>query len=141
MIVQINDLGLYQELDKIPNIVKYFLIGNIIATFLNLGFQVWGLRFQKHINRVNIREVKRMEIQTILFNFINEMRDLEDDALTNKIRETHKYLNSNLLFIENNIEKLTHEICDYFTTVTFSIRNKDVHKESKFVSKFRNLFN
>jgi hypothetical protein len=150
-----NDFGALQELvvnvnEKINNNTKllitlaFFVLINIIATLLDIYFQFKLKEKEKDINKHNIRETKRVDIQEDLYNMLEELTYFDGSNFQlyqTKSKEINKYLTKKRIYLNKDIIKITQEFNDYFLSVLSDYRNKDFQKEISFLERYSKIFN
>lgn len=132
------------ENNKLLVTLAVFVFVNLIATVLDIFFQFRLKNKEKGINKHNIRETKRVDVQEALYNMLEELTYYDGNNPSqyySKISLINKYLTQKRLYLTKDLVKIAQNYNDYFLTVLSDYRNKNYQKEIDYLEEFSNIFN
>lgn len=150
-----NDFGALEKLVEAANssinsnynltiTLAIFVFINLILTIIDIIFQFKLKNKEKGIAKHNLRESKRIEVQELLYNMLEELTYYDNNdhqSYHQKSNLINKYLTQKRIFLNAEIISITQEFNDYFLSVLADYRNKEYQKEIKILENYCKIFN
>ena len=126
----------------------WILIGVIVVHILAMLFRYfldYKLKERdKNIHKKNLLVNRTIQIQELLFNYLDELTLFEFDQsvlMLQKISEIERFVDKNKLYIDKEVLQVTEKCLDYFKSLLSTFSNKDVKKEMLFLEEYVKKFN
>ena len=126
----------------------WILIGVIVVHILAMLFRYfldYKLKERdKNIHKKNLLVNRTIQIQELLFNYLDELTLFEFDQsvlMLQKISEIERFVVKNKLYIDKEVLQVTEKCLDYFKSLLSTFSNKDVKKEMLFLEEYVKKFN
>ena len=150
-----NDFGALQEIvtsvntnlcdnNKLLVTLAVFVFVNLIATSLDIFFQFKLKNKEKGINKHNIRETKRVDVQEELYDMLEELTYFDGNNSSQYLIKgslINKYLTKKRIYLNKDLITVTQNFNDYFLTVLSDYRNKNYQKEKDYLEEYSKIFN
>lgn len=131
VVIQQNDAG-----SGIKSLVT-LLIVNIALMLISFGLDFFKAKKENYSYRIRKISDESIIREKEVFDMFTDLALVENnqDLLLAKIEEISSYMGVNKLFFEKKYYSICNEYLDYFKTLVFDYKRKDIKEEERFIDR------